>query len=766
VAGDDANKNNQGNGDLPKKQSWAEAQAAADGQGQGKGNGKNKAQGAGNKGKGKGNKGPKNKKNQPDDRQKHTNPGGSGAILGARIAKYTGFQGVSLLLSNLLHAASIIYVAHRLGPTDLGTYTLLLFISGLITQVFHIFSKPGTLRRTFGQADDDDGGSESDFGGGDEGDDKDDTVSESPQRSLGNGILWASLLGLIGGGLCIIFRTPISESVMGSADKSELVLWAGILGGVGAIFKLCDIIIWFERRPITFILVDASRPFFNLVLMAWFIHQGEGVLGAIKGAAIGTTIATIISVLALVRSFEVSFTVYETKQIIRRGFARIPIAMSMWVIQNADTFLLSRYVDHKQVGYYSLAQKLGYVVSFLPQGFRIAMRPLRKSAMFDAVKAQYGSAIARGQLMAYFCLVSMVAIVTMIMGGTLIVNQASAQFQAAAPLIPFTAAAMTMPALFRTVSGQVDFPKKRWWWIGSVVLSALTFAGWIAVLVPRIGIIGTPIASILAFGIPCAAMFIRNQRGPNPVHFPYRAIVTAALAGAAFAVFFKYIHFENKWIQLAEIGGLMLLYFGSFFFLGVIPKYHRAPLWHIAKTALRRKPHGFDRAQGLAALNSNQRRLLRDAVVNKVPVEVFTGEDLDGNGAHAPPAGANGGGDNGDHQRHLPHVHMPHLHHRNHELGPASQVPPDRLVKILRKAGQKGGVPVGEITEYDDRIAKYLFADAPTAARNATMKTLVSSGADSNDLRALEDLVTYLAHTPKHEWAGNERDQDGLDRHL
>ena len=332
-------------GDIPQ----GEGQGKNNGQGGGNGKGRKNGQGGGNKGKGNNkNKGKGKGKGAPTDHgQKHTNPGGSGAILGARIAKYTGFQGVSLLLSNLLHAASIIYVAHRLGPTDLGTYTLLLFISGLITQVFHIFSKPGTLRRTFGQADDDDGGSESDFGGGKEGDDKDDTVSESPQKSLGNGILWASLLGLIGAGLCILFRTPISESVLGSADKSEMVLWAGILGGVAAVFKLCDIIIWFERRPITFILVDASRPLFNLVLMAWFIHNGEGVLGAIKGAAIGTSIATVISVLALVRSFELSFTINETKQIIKRGFARIPIAMSMWVIQNADTFLLSRYVDHK-----------------------------------------------------------------------------------------------------------------------------------------------------------------------------------------------------------------------------------------------------------------------------------------------------------------------------------------------------------------------------------------------------------------------------------
>ena len=93
--------------------------------------------GGGKKGSGKG----KGKKR--DHGQQHTHPGGSAAVLGARVAKYSSIQGLSLILTNVLHAASIIYVARKLGPADLGRYSLLLFLSGLITQVFHIFSKPG-----------------------------------------------------------------------------------------------------------------------------------------------------------------------------------------------------------------------------------------------------------------------------------------------------------------------------------------------------------------------------------------------------------------------------------------------------------------------------------------------------------------------------------------------------------------------------------------------------------------------------------------------
>ena len=84
--------------------------------------------------------------------------------------------------------------------------------------------------------------------------------------------------------------------------------------------------------------------------------------------------------------------------------------MSFWLIQNADIFILSRFVDHTELGVYSLASRLGFVVSFLPQGFRMGMRPLRKSAAFDAFKDQYGKATAQGQLLGYFCLVCILAV--------------------------------------------------------------------------------------------------------------------------------------------------------------------------------------------------------------------------------------------------------------------------------------------------------------------------------------------------------------------
>jgi hypothetical protein len=73
----------------------------------------------------------------------------------------------------------------------------------------------------------------------------------------------------------------------------------------------------------------------------------------------------------------------------------------MWVVQNADSFILSRFLDHKAIGLYNFASRTGFMVSFLPQGFRMSLRPIRKTAVYEAYREEYGMAVANGQLLAY-----------------------------------------------------------------------------------------------------------------------------------------------------------------------------------------------------------------------------------------------------------------------------------------------------------------------------------------------------------------------------
>src|SRR5690606_26579984 len=167
----------------------------------------------------------------------------------------------------------------------------------------------------------------------------------SPQRTLGTGLAWAFVLGLIGTGIVVWWREPIAEVLLGGTEDASLVLWAGLLSGVWLVFKIADIIIWLERRPTAFILSDASRPILVLIAMVAVLASGADVEGAIIATTVGTALAAAFAVFLLRGSFEPSFDLREVGQIILRGRYRAPIIMSFWAIQNADIFLLSRFVD-------------------------------------------------------------------------------------------------------------------------------------------------------------------------------------------------------------------------------------------------------------------------------------------------------------------------------------------------------------------------------------------------------------------------------------
>jgi O-antigen/teichoic acid export membrane protein len=650
----------------------------------------------------------------------HTHPGGSGAAIGAHLAKYSGFQGVSLLLTNLLHYASLIVVARFLGASSLGSYALLFFLTGAVTQVIHLVSKPGTMMRTFGIADDDADDVEEDEEAEEEG-------SLRPTYTLGVGLIWTMFLAGSLIALVAIFREPIASFLLHDPSQGNVVLYAAITGGVWAIFKLAEMVIWFEGRPLTFALVDAGRPGLNLIAIVVFLSLGAGVEGAIAGQAIGTVAATIVCVALIWTSFQRAFSFGELSEILKRGAIRIPIGSSLWIVQNMDIFLLSRFVGHKDLGLYTLASRTGFMVAFLPQGFRMALRPIRKSAAYEAFRREYGIAVANGQLLAYFYLITLTAILAMVLGGEILIAVGGGQFESVAALVPLTAAAMSMPALFRTIAMTTSYPNKRKFFVGSAVFVAVAFMGLCVALLAFTdwGIYSPPAAMIAAFMIPSTAMFALSQRGGKPIEFPYIPMIQATLVACALAVAYHFAHPADQWVQLPAIALVMALWVGLLFVLRVIPEHHWSPIAHIARSAVGRgSVLKFDERAGLRSIDPGDRGALRTAVRDRLPDEALAPAGGDGAGA--------GRGDS----------------------GAWAERPPEgaRLVRLLRRVGSEGGVPVAGESELDADISLFLFSDQPVAVRLRRMRQLLGGGADAHELRTLEDLRNDLAACADKAW--------------
>jgi hypothetical protein len=212
---------------------------------------------------------------------------------------------------------------------------------------------------------------------------------------------------------------------------------------------------------------------------------------------------------------------------------------------------------------------------------------------------------------------------------------------------------------------------------------------------------------IVGFGVPASFLFNRGQRGAKPLHFPYRAVGTAFLLAVALAAGFQLLPEMNKFVELVIALGLIGLWIALLPPLRAIPPEHWKPLIHMVRSFRSGTPADFRPRKGLRSLEPGLRDELRRAVVGRLPRDRLVAED----GAESL-----------------------------------------RLVTALRQVGQEGGIPVGAATELDARMGPYLFEEASTAVRNASMRRLLELGAEANDLRALDDLVTTLARVPVEAW--------------
>jgi O-antigen/teichoic acid export membrane protein len=622
----------------------------------------------------------------------HKHPGGTAAILGVQLLRFAGVQGAAIGIANVLHYGTIIAVGAFLGAADLGRYSLLLFLTLLIAQLIHLATKPGTIRRVYGAGDEDD-----------DDDDEAADASERPRWSLGVGLTFCIALGVVLAGVAIAFQAQIADLLLGRSDEGRLVVLAAITAGTLAVFRLAEISLWFERRASAYLVVETARPGLNLALMIALLLVHKDLESAIIGTLVGTTLAAALAVFLLRASIQWGWSGREVVEILKVSRLRVPIMGSMWVIGNVDTFILSRFVDHHELGVYNFASRTGLMAALLPQAFRIALRPLRKGPAYASLKSEYGDRVAQGQLLAYFLLLCLTAVLAVFMLGEAMARNATGDFTEAAGLIPLAAAAMTMPPLFRTLKMTTIVPKGRKPLVVGIVVVALSYIGLCLVIVPEIGIYGPPTALLIAFVGPCLYILGRSQISKQPIEIPYRSLLRAIVVAVAIAGFFQLVHPDGRVLQFLELLALMGVWFVALFVLRIVPEHHRHPLLHMVRSTVRGSAMPFKPRKGIRALVPDDREALRSAVAKTMS-----------------PA----------------------------EIEPQGEL----LVDALRRAGREGDAAVGGAQGAEAEVAVFLFSNETGGPRNSRMRSLLSSGVDSHDIRAMEELVGQLAKLPDRAW--------------
>jgi O-antigen/teichoic acid export membrane protein/DNA-binding CsgD family transcriptional regulator len=617
-------------------------------------------------------------------------------VFGVKLARHLS---VYVLGSFAVLIISFVYVyelTRLLDRGEFGALSLLVFWASLLTLIFNLGSMQGTMRVVFGSTGDDDVE-----------DDAEDIDPDEVRYAMGTGLLLTTLICLAGMAIVWPLSGPLAGVVLGDSTKGNWILLAAATGALGALLRLVSNVLRFERRPVAWAMANVLRPVLVLGPVIYLVKRDGGVGGAIAGTAIGTGLAFALVLLLTRRTYAFHFNAETAKTIMRKGSVVIPVVAALWIVQNVDVFMLSRYVKHHELAPYRVAAQFGLAVTYSTSAFFRAWQPLRRTTASAAVESRFGEDTMRSAMVTYFVLMSL----TMLIGLTVAANTfalvAPRNYSKLPLLIPLVAGGFFMHGAFAMIYRASNFRRKYNYYAAASILSAAGFIAGVVIFVPWLHTVGAALAVIMGFSVGLATMLWFSQRRESPIPFQHRSLAGAfALAALCILAGRAAGAAPGRW-QFAVATAAALAFIVLCLVTGVIPRGHQAPLFNVVRSLARLRAGHIDPERALAGLTPDDREILRLAVVHR----------------HTPGQIAQQLG------REVSDVHA-------------------HLVTALR-----GLLAESEATDHDSKIGHYLFYRESVAQQDALRKRLWNEGAHPEDVRELEATLELLDRAPRHAWS-------------
>ena len=320
---------------------------------------------------------------------------------------------------------------------------------------------------------------------------------------------------------------PISQLLFSSGDRAGLVraaligLWAQMnYEQMTSLFRVEERSTQFATASIANVLITIVA---TIVLVVGF-HQHA--LGVVVGNFIGTL--AVYLVLLGYRRYQLGleFDRQLLREMNRFGLPLVPSALFLWGINFSDRLFLVKYIGQGEVGLYSIGVRLASAIVFLQFAFRTAW-----PAFAYSIKSDDEAKRTYAWVLTYMVLITCwISLALGVLSPWLARLLTKPEFYGGARVVSLLAFAGVAFTAYSVVAIGVGRARKTQFnWVVTGVAAALNI-GLNFVLVPRYGMIGAAISTVVAYVVMFVAMTWNAQR-VFPVEYQWRRVVTAA--GAA-----------------------------------------------------------------------------------------------------------------------------------------------------------------------------------------------------------------------------------------
>jgi O-antigen/teichoic acid export membrane protein len=324
------------------------------------------------------------------------------------------------------------------------------------------------------------------------------------------------------GALTLPFSSALSISLFGTESFSTNLAFASLTGLFAAFGNLFYSILRAEQKSVRFAVLQVIKIVLlastNIYLVA-VLHLNYS--GIVLGNMLVFMVLSILVPLSFVQELKFTFSSRYVPKLLRFVYPIYLVNIFFYVVNLSDRFFLNHYTSPHEVGVYSLGYKIGTaVMALLISPFSTAIVPY---ALSIAKQENFRWAFAK--IIKYFFLLAVyISLGIFLFSPEIIRVVSNPSYADASQVVGLILLSSLFYGLYYSVSIAIDIVEKTRLATVVVFCGAIVSLGLNFYAVPRIGMVGSAVASCVSNGVLLVLMYYVAQKN-LPLQYEYTAFL-------------------------------------------------------------------------------------------------------------------------------------------------------------------------------------------------------------------------------------------------
>lgn len=351
------------------------------------------------------------------------------------------------------------------------------------------------------------------------------------RRILVSALLFQLVLGAVVALLLTLFADPLSRRLFDGRDVSGLLVILGAMLPAFALAQFTREILRLEFRAWSYLASSIAGAIVGatvsiLAVVSW----DAGVEGPFIGLFAGTAVSALYGLVLVWRRLVARPSRRELDIMLRFGVHLIPTALALWALSLIDRVMLAQLADLDELGQYAIATRIALPVLLLVTALGVAFSPFALS-LFQSDPEREKDVRAR-ILTDFTAALAFIALVCALWAREL-ADLVAPAFDDAYRAVGLVAFGLVGFGISSVVVAGISFSRQtKWLTLYSAAATSLNVALNV-VLIPPLGMIGTALATLVAYALLACLYYRRAQ---ILYRTPYRGAAVLGIVAAGLAL--------------------------------------------------------------------------------------------------------------------------------------------------------------------------------------------------------------------------------------